>query len=155
MVGSDPAKMVGSYVHEGQGLCEVVDEGGVRIAAEIMQPEGLWLYELNPGEYTAELRRVSDVDRVGPAKFDHKEEAGTRELRHAALGFPGGGKIEVEQGDRTGTKTKRPLFTAYFTADGDFAGRPGERVNMRFTLPRKALLAQWIDRLGKLIQGRG
>jgi putative peptide zinc metalloprotease protein len=156
IVGNDPAKLVGSFMKEGTPLCEVVDVQNVRIAATITQPESLWLYELNPTQFTAELRRVSEVDSIVPAKFDHTEEAGTHELRHAALGFPGGGKIETEQSDRSGTHTKRPLFTAYFTPEPGttFEGRPGERVNMRFTLPRRALLSQWVDRLEKLIQGR-
>jgi putative peptide zinc metalloprotease protein len=154
IVGQDPATLVGSYVKEGQPLCEVVDVGHVRIAATITQTEGTWLYAPDASQFTTEMRRVSDVDRVVPAKFDHSEEAGTRELRHAALGFPGGGKIETDQKDRAGTHAKRPLFTAYFTPEGEFEGRPGERVNLRFALPRRALLGQWIDRLEKMIQGR-
>ena len=61
---------------------------------------------------------------------------------------------ETEQQDRAGLKSKRPLFTAYFTPETHFEGQPGERVNLRFTLQRKALLAQWIDRLEKMVQGR-
>jgi putative peptide zinc metalloprotease protein len=155
IVGTDPSALVGSYVKEGQSLCEVVDLNDLRIAAAITQPEGSWLFELNPNQYKVELRRVSDVDTIVPAKFHHDTSAGTRDLPHGALGFPGGGKIETDQRDRNGIVAKRPLFKAYFTAeDADFAGRPGERVNLRFTLPDKPLMAQWVDRLEKLVQGR-
>src|SRR5204863_2205843 len=154
IVGQDPATLVGGFVKEGAFLCEVVDVGHLRIAATITQTEGTWLYAPDAAQFSTQMRRVSDVDRVVPARFDHSEEAGSRELRHAALGFPGGGKIETEQQDRAGLKTKRPLFTAYFTPDAQFDGRPGERVNLRFTLPRRALMSQWIDRLEKMVQGR-
>jgi hypothetical protein len=33
-------------------------------------------------------------------------------------------------------------------------GAPGERVHLRFTLPRKPLLSQWLLRLHRLVQGR-
>jgi putative peptide zinc metalloprotease protein len=157
VVGADPALTVGSFVKEGTPLCEVVDVGNVRIAAVISQPEGMWLGTLDPKQYTVELRRAANVDRVVPARFDHDTKAGTLDLPHAALGFPGGGKIETDQRDRGGTRTKRPLFTAYYIPtpeDGAFEGQPGERVNLRFTLPSRPLLSQWLDRLEKLLQGR-
>jgi putative peptide zinc metalloprotease protein len=154
IVGRDPATLVGSFVKEGAAVCEVVDVEHMRIAATITQTEGTWLYAPDATRFSTELRRVSDVDRIVKATFDHSEEAGTRELRHPALGFPGGGKIETDQQDRAGVRAKRPLFTAYFTPEESFEGKPGERVNLRFTLARKALLAQWIDRLEKMVQGR-
>jgi putative peptide zinc metalloprotease protein len=154
IVAQDPATLVGSFVKEGGFVCEVVDLAHLRIAATITQTEGTWLYTPDTSQFTTELRRASEVDRILPARFDHSEEAGTRDLRHAALGFPGGGKIETEQQDKAGLKSKRPLFTAYFTPEEAFEGRPGERVSLRFTLQRKALLAQWIDRLEKMVQGR-
>jgi putative peptide zinc metalloprotease protein len=155
VVGPDPKNLVGSFVQEGQGMCEVVDLGSVRVVATLTQPEAAWLYELNVNDYKVELRRSSNVDEVLPAKTDKVLAGGTRALPHPSLGFPGGGKFEVEQRDQSGLTTKRPLFTAYFSPEVDrFEGKPGERVALRFTLPRKPLVSQWVDRLEKLVQGR-
>lgn len=157
LVGQDPSNLVGSYVKEGQGFGEVVDLNTVRVAAIFGQAEGLWLKELNPADYTVEVRRASEVDTIFDARTDQVLDSATRELPHQALGYSGGGKIEVEQHDRNGITAKRPVFTGYFSTIGNkkpFEGKPGERVALRFSLPHKPLLSQWIDRLQKLIQGR-
>jgi putative peptide zinc metalloprotease protein len=156
LVGPDPRELVGSFVREGQGFCEVVDLDSVRVVATLSQGEGEWLNELNPGEYKVELRRASDIDDVLEGTYIRHNEAATRDLPHPSLGFSGGGTIEVEQQDHTGMTAKRPLFTAYFApvTEGGFQGKPGERVSMRFSLPNKPLMTQWVDRLEKLVQGR-
>ncbi|HYE61587.1 MAG TPA: PqqD family peptide modification chaperone [Phycisphaerales bacterium] len=157
LVGQDPENLVGSYVNEGDGLCEIVDLGSVRVVATLTQPEAAWLYELNSKDYEVEVRRLSEVDRVYDARTDKVLAGGTRELPHQSLGFQGGGTIEVDERDRSGLTAARPLFTAYFTPlleEGAFAGQPGERVALRFELPSKPLVSQWVDRLEKLIQGR-
>ncbi len=156
LVGIDPHTLVGSFVKEGQGFAEVVDLSTVRVVATISQTEGDWLNALQDSDYSVEMRRSSNVDRVIQGRHLKHNEAATRELPHQGLGFSGGGKIEVEQRDRSGMTAKRPIFTAYFAADveGGFQGKPGERVFLRFSLPRKPLAVQWVDRLQKLVQGR-
>jgi hypothetical protein len=76
----------------------------------------------------------------------------------AALTFPGGGSIEPEARDESGRIAKRPWFPVRITASLPpellAAAYPGERVKVRFDLPAKPLMTQWLDRLQKEIQGR-
>lgn len=168
VVLEDPAKLVGAYVREGQPLCEVVNTTGakLRITAGLTQTEGSWLYELKPDEYKVELRRMTRAHEVIAATTERVLQAGIHEVEHSSLTYAGGGTMEPDAKDPSGLRSKSPQFTAYFKADfgdgmAEGASRasgamplPGERVRLRFTLPSKPLLAQWVDRLNKLLQGR-
>jgi hypothetical protein len=155
IAGDDPRRMVGALAREGERVCLVVDAHDVRVTATIAQTEGSWLFELSPAEYEVELRRASRVQDAIPAVVEAVLPAGQRELPHPALGFAGGGKVETQAGDESGMVTKRPMFEARFaSADGEIVGLPGERVYLRFALPSRPLLAQWVDSLRKLTQGR-
>ncbi len=157
VVGQDPAGLVGSYAKGGKQVCEVVDSEHLRIAATLTQTEASWLIALAREKYEVEVRsfaRVGDVIEGGAVRVI---EAGQRELPHAALGFSGGGTIETEQKDQRGTVTKVPLFKVLIDpapVESLAHAKPGERVSIRFSLPNKPLLAQWVDRLHKMVQGR-
>jgi putative peptide zinc metalloprotease protein len=157
VVGHDPTQAVGMFAREGSPLCEIVDADHVRVAAELGQTEGSWLFELPRDQLEVELRTLSRVDRVVPASVERIIDAGQRELAHAALGVGGGGVIETDPKDRSGRQTKRPVFRVNIEGPLDSAeliGSPGERVRIRFTLPSKPLMFQWMDRLQKIVQGR-
>lgn len=155
IAGDDPRRMVGALAREGEPVCVVVDADDVRVTATIAQTEGSWLFDLPTEAYRVEVRRASRVQEAIPAVVEAVLPAGQRELPHPALGFAGGGKVETEAGDQSGTVTKRPMFEARFaSADGAVVGLPGERVHLRFELPSRPLLAQWVDSLRKLTQGR-
>ncbi len=157
VVGRDPSVAVGMFVKEGAPVCEIVDVGSLRVAAELGQTEGAWLFELPRDQFKVEMRTLSQIDRVVPGAIDRIIEAGQRDLPHPALGVSGGGVIENDPQDKSGRQTKRPNFRVDIAGDPSFAGiigAPGERVRIRFSLPRKPLLSQWVDRLQKIIQGR-
>lgn len=155
----DPQLLVGAFVHRGDAVCEVVDPADLRIAASLTTAQAAPLFELPRDAYSVEMRLVSTPGelREGGAVT---VTPGQRRLAHGALSAAGGGVLETEQDDRTGLFAKRPQFTAYIdtvpaAAGGRaWAGAPGERVVLRFELPSKPLLVQWIDRLQKMIQGR-
>jgi hypothetical protein len=98
------------------------------------------------------------VNQILPASKWDVIQAGQRDLRHAALGFTGGGPFETESKDESGRIAKRPQFNLnIYASDPERLAAltlPGERVKVRFKLPPRPLLAQWIDRLEKEIQGR-
>jgi putative peptide zinc metalloprotease protein len=160
VVGRDPAERVGAFVHEGEQLCDVVNAGRdhLRVTAGLSQTEALMLYELRPEEYRVEVRRYARPELVARATPTRIPEAGQLMLEHAALGVAGGGGLETDMREQTGRMAKRPTFQAEFSLDlaggADRLPMPGERVKLRFTLPDKSLLAQWVDRLQKLILGR-
>jgi putative peptide zinc metalloprotease protein len=108
-----------------------------------------------------EVRLVSDVDTVFEATNVRPTGMGEKLLPSAAMGYTGGGGVEIDPKDKSGRVAKRPIFTVRMDALPESTDKPlesivtpGERVRVRFKLPNRPLLAQWIDRLEKEIQGR-
>lgn len=154
--GEDPGAIVGAYAKRGQQLCEVVDPSRVRVVASMTTAQAAPLIELGEA-CTIQMRALADVDTVVDGRVARIEGGGQRRLPHAGLGYAGGGTIETDAQDRSGLLTRSPQFIVHIDPAGPLAGRvgaPGERVGLRLTLPSKPLLAQWIDRLHKLVQGR-
>lgn len=170
VVSADPEQRFGAYVKRGEQLCEVVDTSNLRIAATMDQLQSGWLFtapRAGAGEpettwNAAQVRLVSDVGTVLEATNVRAVEAGQKLLPSAAIGYSGGGAIEIDPSDKSGRIAKRPVFTLYMDvsppADAkrplDAMLTPGERVRVRFKLDHKPLLSQWMDRLRKEIQGR-
>ena len=161
LAGSDPALRVGAFVKRGEPVCDIVDPSDVRIAATLDQRQAAWLFETTAAErpkMQCQIRLVSDVNKIIDAASYEVVEAGQRVLPHASLGFSGGGSFEVDTKDESGRVAKRPQFNLRILAGSpsDLAGwaLPGERVKVRFKLPPRPLLAQWLDRLEREIQGR-
>jgi putative peptide zinc metalloprotease protein len=167
VTGTDPAQMLGGHAKRGRMVCEVVDLAKLRVAATLTQTEANWLMALGPGEYSVEMRPLADVDRVVQGVATHPVPAAQQRLPHASMGYSGGGTVENDQRDKQGLMAKRPQWIAYVSlAQSPPPGTPGEpqnppvtllpgeRVSLRFTLPRQPLLWQWLDRLQKLMQGR-
>lgn len=155
VVGADPSQLVGMYAREGEVFCEIVDEASVRVAALLPQTEAAWHFELGAAGYDVFMRAYSRPWSVVGGGSVRVVDAAQATLPHAALGFAGGGTVETSPQDQTGVQAKRAQFVMYVEPEpGAMIGAPGERVAMRFHLPRRPLLAQWIDRLHKLMQGR-
>ncbi|MEY3232145.1 MAG: hypothetical protein RL689_2234 [Planctomycetota bacterium] len=164
VVGPDLKSFIGRFVREGEPACAVVEPERLRAVATLTQQEA-WIYDLDPAGYSVEIRRASDPATVIPARFERTSGAGDRELPHPALGFAGGGSFETTPGDQSGVMAKSPVLKAYFKATDEahaatFASTtgagalPGERVHLRFTLPDRPWLVQWLDALRKTLQGR-
>lgn len=161
VVGLDPSTIVGAYAQEGQAVCQIVDTTNLRVVANLAQAEAAWHFDLGRAGYEIEMRVYSDPFRVWKGGETLVLPAGQYELRHPALGFSGGGTVQTDPKDQTGIRTTRPQFVMEVTPAMEseeqraaWAGVPGQRVALRFSLPRSPLLVQWIDRLHKLIQGR-
>lgn len=160
VVGNDPANFVGSYMKEGKQICEFVNPANLRVAASLTQSEASWLFELPHDQFSVEMRTLSKIDRFIDGTNVRIVDAGQRQLRHPALAYAGGGTIETEQqtDQRSAPQAKQHLWWVYIDAKdaSQLVGgsAPGERVRLRFTLPSKPWLTQWIDRLQKAIQGR-
>jgi putative peptide zinc metalloprotease protein len=160
IAGADPAVRLGAFVKRGEAVCDVVDPGTVRVAATLDQRQAAWLFDPSSPRagLACDVRLVSDVNQILPASKWDVIQAGQRDLRHAALGFTGGGPFETESKDESGRIAKRPQFNLnIYASDPERLAAltlPGERVKVRFKLPPRPLLAQWIDRLEKEIQGR-
>ncbi len=161
VAGSDPANRLGGFVKRGEAVCDIVDPDNVRVAAALDQRQASWLFDKAAKEHTpleCQVRLVSDVGQILDADRFEVVEAGQRVLPSGALGFTGGGSFETDSKDESGRVTKRPQFNVrIWPADPTQMASltyPGERVKVRFKLQPKPLLAQWLDRLEKEIQGR-
>ncbi|MCW5753496.1 MAG: PqqD family peptide modification chaperone [Phycisphaeraceae bacterium] len=160
VVGNDPALLIGAFLREGEGICEIVDDSDLRIVATLGQHENSWAVKAARGELDVhtEVRFVSRAPVRMPATIDEFIEAGQSALPHAALGYGGGGTIQTRSDDRQGRLATSKQFEMRLTPEpareGAWTGVPGERVRLRFTLADKPLAAQWADRLHKLVQGR-
>lgn len=164
--GIDPRAAVGAWVQRGQVLCEVLDPDSVRIAATLTTVQAGPLHELGSEQYRTEVRPLSAPSRVVRAESPRLIPGAQSRLPHASLGYQGGGEVQTDPQDPRGLEVRNPQFTLFLdklTAPGEqplegrrvaWLPRPGERVALRFTLPSKPLLSQWIDRLRRLIQGR-
>lgn len=159
VVGQDPAKLVGRWVEQGTAACQVIDPGDLRIVALLDQQEAAWPTALGTEEFRSEVRLLSRVQDALPAEIE-RIVALQRELPHASFSAQGGGQIETSQeGQQSGMLAKDPQLKVYLrlsdaAAGDDWIGLPGERAKLRFTLPDKPLLVQWLDRLHKLVQGK-
>jgi len=164
LTGGDAARLLGGYVRRGDQAGEVVDIKNVRIAAAVSQPDAAVLADPRWAAREVKLRLYSSPDnaRIMLGTNMQVMPAGRPEIEHAALGYGGGGAIEIDPSDERGVRTKRPVFTVYiepvkpegWTGGDGWAGLPGERVKVLFELPSRPLLVQWADRLAKAVQGR-
>jgi putative peptide zinc metalloprotease protein len=156
--GVDPGMVVGAMVRRGQGLCEVVDVEHVRVVASLTTAQAAPLIELPADGYEVQLRPVSRPTALLKGSSVSIIEAGQRLLPHPALGSAGGGTIELDKKDQTGRTTVQSQFMVRVDnvswGEHPWLGAPGERIKLRFRLPSKPLLSQWVDRLQKLMQGR-
>ncbi|MCA9279442.1 MAG: efflux RND transporter periplasmic adaptor subunit [Phycisphaeraceae bacterium] len=159
VIGPDPGRLLGSYLSQGDHICEVVDTENVQVAADMSTAQ--WLpvldHRIEEGQINASVRRLADVSSSVRTTDVTFVEGGTRQLSHAALGYAGGGDIEIDQTQESGLVSRRPHFVVELQlpedTDATF-GVPGERVRVRFALEPKPLIAQWADRLRRLVQGR-
>jgi putative peptide zinc metalloprotease protein len=167
IVAGDPEKVLGAYMKRGDQLCEIADTEHVRIAAALDTRHASVLNHVNGAgnDYTVRIHSVSYrelndgvADRIiEGANVISQPAAGTK-LPGAGLGFVGGGQIETDPRDEQGRISKRNYFTVYIDPvipdgrHGDWVGPPGERVKVRFRLPAKPLLGQWVERLWWTIQ---
>lgn len=157
VVGQDPELLVGRYVEQGSAACQVIDPEDLRIVALLDQREAAWPTALGTKNFKSEVRLLSRVQDALPAEIVSIQPLG-RELPHASFSAQGGGQIETGQDQQSSMLAKDPQLKMYLrlsdAGEGDWLGLPGERAKLRFTLPDKPLLVQWLDRLHKLVQGK-
>lgn len=158
-IADDPRRLAGQYVQQGAPVCTVVASDDIRIVASMDQRQADWLAAMSFGDdFSAQVRRRTQPEVAYPVTEFERRDAGDRTLPHPALADIGGGQVQTDRRQDQTPRATRPRFIVEMDADfGDKAGRPplpGERVAVRFELPPRPLLGQWIDRLRQLVQGR-
>lgn len=153
VVQGDPASIVGARVEAGDSVCTVIDTERLHIDASAAQRDGAWLGTLAREQYVVEIRRVAHVEALIVGGVVHVAPAGRRDLQHSALGTQGGGQIATDSEDHSGMVAAGRRFPVRIWADG-LRGAPGERVHVRFRLPRRPLLSQWSERVARIVQDK-
>jgi len=146
--------MVGTWVHRGSFLGEIVEDGSFRFSAVVSQDEAADLFVGTIRNAEVRIRGQAGHNLgVGDYRIiPYRQET----LPSAALGWMGGGEVPVAIRDETGLKAAEPFFQIYADIPpapevGLFHGRSGK---LRFTLDPRPLLLQWIHKFRQLIQKR-
>ena len=160
-ISDDPRKLAGQYLQLGQPVCTVVGSDDIRLVASMDQRQADWLQTLSfEDDFSAEIRRHTQPGTAFDVTEFVRRDAGDRSLPHPALADIGGGQVQTDRNQQgQGAQATRPRFIVEMEANFDKATTklppmPGERVAVRFSLPPRPLLGQWIDRLRQLVQGR-
>jgi putative peptide zinc metalloprotease protein len=157
IVSRDPAELAGRFVTRGDALCEVVDLDDLHVTAAMSTVVAGPLQDLvEQGKpFGTDVRMRSDPHMEHQASSVTLIEVGQRVIPHASLGFQGGGDIATDPQDQYGLVANKAQFLAEISlATEVWNARPGERVVVRFTLPKRSLLGQWAGRLQRMVQGR-
>ncbi|MEQ8316105.1 MAG: efflux RND transporter periplasmic adaptor subunit [Phycisphaerales bacterium] len=159
-VADDPRRLAGQYVRQGAPVCAVVASDDVRVVASMDQRQADWLQTMSfEQDFTAEIRRRTQPGVAFDVTEFVRRSAGDRTLPHPALADIGGGQVQTDRRQSQSPQATRPRFIVEMEANFDADGAtvppmPGERVAVRFELPPRPLLGQWVDRLRQLVQGR-
>ena len=97
-----------------------------------------------------EVDQVVDVERYDIIPYQQDR------LPSAALGWRGGGNIEVSMNDESGTLTAEPFFrvNADLPSTDNIDMYHGRTGLIRLTLPAKPLLQQWVRDVRQVLQQR-
>jgi putative peptide zinc metalloprotease protein len=135
-------EMVGSWVHRGSPIGEIVHHAVFRFSAVVSQDEAAELFvgEIQKGEVRVHGQAGKNLDVTAYQIIPYQQET----LPSAALGWFGGGEVAVSVKDETGLKAAEPFFQIYANIHPSaeaalFHGRSGK---LRFTLNPKPLLIQ-------------
>jgi putative peptide zinc metalloprotease protein len=146
--------LVGSWVHRGSQVGEIVHHGPFHFSAVVSQEEAADLFV---GEIKKAEIRIYGQGGKNLAVTDYRIIPFQQEkLPSAALGWRGGGEVPVSVRDETGLQTTEPFFQIYADIESGqgVVLRHGRSGKLRFTLNSKPLLFQWTHKLRQLIQRR-
>lgn len=151
-------QLEGAFAREGDavGLIASVDRLFIRAMAD--QELGPRIGpEIGKGK-PVEIRVKGRPDIGFTGTIREIREAGQSELPSAALGYLGGGSMQVAMDDPSGRKTIEPFFEVLIDIDEDSAEKlkllSGQRVVVRFEMASKPLAIQWWRAIRQLVQRR-
>ena len=145
---------VGSWIHRGSLVGEIVHHGPFRLAAAVSQEEAADLFfgQIKKAEVRIHGQGGENLDVTDYQIIPFRQER----LPSAVLGWLGGGEVPVSVNDETGLQAAEPFFQIYADIESVAGvvllhGRSGK---LRLTLEPKPLLLQWTRKFRQLIQRR-
>lgn len=147
-------ELVGSWIHRGSMMGEIVDHGAFRFSAVVSQEEAadLFVGQIKKAEVRIYGQGGKNLEVADYQIIPFQQET----LPSAALGWLGGGEVPVSVTDETGLHAAEPFFQIY----ADIQPAPdvlllhGRSGKLRFTLNPKPLLLQWAHKFRQLLQRR-
>lgn len=151
---TDLAERLGRWVPEGEGFGMVLDPSSFRFVAVVSEADAGDLFSERISRSEVRLRGQPGI--CLSTKEIQVLPANQRMLPSQALGWKGGGDIEVAGGDPDGLRAIQPFFEVRVALEGDphvrlIHGRTGR---IRFSLPPEPLLTQAWRKLEQFLQKR-
>jgi putative peptide zinc metalloprotease protein len=147
-------ELVGTWIHRGAVIGQIVNRGGFRFSAVVSQDEAADLFT---GRISgAEVRIYGEGGKNLEVSEYQIIPFRQEKLPSAALGWRGGGEVAVSVNDQTGRQAAEPFFQIYADIPSDqgavlLHGRSGK---LRFTLDPKPLFSQWAHLFRQFLQKR-
>ncbi len=143
-----------SWVIRGTELGQVVNQKAFYFSAVVSENDVSRLFEGKTPP--AEVRLYAQPGVALKVAEERIIPADQEVLPSAALGWRGGGEIAVNATDRGGVRTREPFFAvkALLQSQSEVALRHGWTGKIRFDLPARPLLSQWVRRFHQLLQKR-
>ncbi|MDP6152576.1 MAG: hypothetical protein QF785_04300 [Phycisphaeraceae bacterium] len=151
-------RLDGMFVRRGQqiGMIASVDDLIIRAIAD--QADGPQIEREMPAgsEVTVRVQGRPDIEFSGTIR--KVSQAGQEQLPSAALGYLAGGEVLVSTDDPQGRKAAEPFFEVHIDPDQadlkQYELMSGQRVVVRFKMPRKPLIVQWVRDISRMVQQR-
>jgi len=146
--------LIGTWIHRGAVIGQIVNRGGFRFSAVVSQDEAADLFtgRISGAEVRIHGEGGKNLEVSEYQIIPFRQE----KLPSAVLGWRGGGEVAVSANDQTGRQAAEPFFQIYADIPSDqgvvlLHGRSGK---LRFTLDPKPLLFQWAHLFKQLLQKR-
>lgn len=141
------SKLTGRFVSKGQELGMIISDKNL-IIRSIIDQETIRI--LDEAKESALFRLKSESGRDYSALIESKNQVGMKNLPSAALGYLGGGEIDVESSE-SGTESKEFFFDIVLRpAEMSENFKPGQLVSVRFEMDRKTvfeMVRNYVNRL--------
>jgi putative peptide zinc metalloprotease protein len=153
-VAPQSSELVGAWIPRGSALGQIVNPTAFRFSAVVSQEEAANLFVEKIRK--AEVRLYGqggvnlEVENFLIIPFQHEQ------LPSAALGWLGGGEVQVSVRDQSGLKAAEPFFQIYanLKSNPEVTFMHGMSGKIRLSLRPTPLLVQWGRKLRQLLQKR-
>lgn len=153
-VMSSPEDFHGSFLNRGDVVAYVLDQARFTLIAVVPQGE---VDLVRNRTHHVELRSVSNVWDMLPARIAREIPAASNELPSLALSLQGGGNIGLDPSAQKGEEPRALVSMFQFEISFDNAVAPGtlgNRVYVRFVLQPEPLADQWYRSIRQLFLKR-
>lgn len=143
--------LTGRFVNKGGQLGMIISEENL-IIRSIIDQETIRI--LNDANQTALFRLKSEPGKDYSAYIESRNQIGMQNLPSAALGYLGGGEIEVKSSE-TGTETKEFFFDVVLKpTEYSKKYKPGQIVSVRFEMKEKTVFEMVRNYISRLLLKR-